>query len=164
MAGAGEAARGGGAGSRGIIAGTRRRGDGSDAVAGRGRDGRTVISAVAAWRGTGTRAGSGEWGGASERGSPEIQGGRCGMAADQAIQFSLLGLTGVLFAAAFVLGLRHMRRATVMEGAVRLPHETTMGKAARGVIVMATAAGSGVADLANGGDGGRSTHGRSHSC
>jgi len=65
------------------------------------------------------------------------------------IQFGMLALTGVLFAAAFLLGWRHMRRAAEMAqanggGPLRLSHESTMGGAARGAVIAAIVLGVGL--------------------
>jgi ABC-type uncharacterized transport system permease subunit len=84
----------------------------------------------------------------------------------QSIQLALLLLTSLLFAAAFVLGLRHMRRSTAGEahagrggcgrdagrvgglggvaGVGALPHEASMGPQARAAVIVGTLVGMGI--------------------
>src|SRR3954469_22015836 len=56
------------------------------------------------------------------------------------VQYLMLGATGCLFACAFLLGLVHMRRAVrVVAGASGgLPHDVSMGNAARAAVAAAT--------------------------
>lgn len=68
----------------------------------------------------------------------------------QSIQLSLLLLTSLLFAAAFVLGLRHMWRSTApgggagMGSAGGLAHEASMGRKARAAVIVGTLLGVGI--------------------
>jgi ABC-type uncharacterized transport system permease subunit len=65
------------------------------------------------------------------------------------IQLALLAVTGLLFAAGFVLGFWHMRaaaaaRQTAAASAGGLPHDASMGVPARAVVIAATALGAGL--------------------
>lgn len=64
----------------------------------------------------------------------------------QLLQFGLLLVTGLLFAAAFVLGLWRMRRiARAMNAAPPgLPHESSMGTPARAAVILGTCLGAGL--------------------
>jgi ABC-type uncharacterized transport system permease subunit len=64
------------------------------------------------------------------------------MPAELLIQFLLLAATGLLFAAGFVLGLRHLRSAARAASTGGLPHEASMGIPARTAIMAATCLGA----------------------
>jgi ABC-type uncharacterized transport system permease subunit len=74
------------------------------------------------------------------------------MPSSLAIQLALLLVTSLLFAAAFVLGLRHMRRSSgavaearmAVAGGGSLPHEASMGPQARAAVVVGTLLGIGL--------------------
>jgi ABC-type uncharacterized transport system permease subunit len=65
------------------------------------------------------------------------------------VQFALLISTSLLFAAAFALGLRHIRRAmhagaATGDGGAMLPHEASMGRTAHRTVLAGTALGVGL--------------------
>jgi ABC-type uncharacterized transport system permease subunit len=65
------------------------------------------------------------------------------MPTSQIVQLALLAATGALFAAAFVLGFRHLRRAAAATDApAALPHESSMGPNARAAVTAGAALGA----------------------